>query len=101
MNNIERTREIIRKANESSKQRKTDRKNLNASMNKILNKTISKDRFEKQDKEKWNFEHNELTCTECNEGVLSFYLGTVNGEEAHKYVCSECEFEEVTLIKDL
>ena len=55
----------------------------------------------------WHYEHSDHDCQKCKKGsaihALNFYLGEIDGEEAHKYECSnvKCDFVEIKTLEQL
>lgn len=79
-------------------------KEQDRAMDRILDRTIPMDRSD----ESWHLEHSEFSCMECrtswgDEHPLNFYLGQIDGEDAHKYECTnpECGHKEIILMKDM
>jgi hypothetical protein len=96
--------ELIRRTKEQAEINKKKRLEQDRMMDKLIAKQIPSHRFEKEDEidtEEWHFEHDDLSCRGCKDGTLSFYIGTYNGEDAHKYECDSCDFEEIELIKNM
>lgn len=85
--------EIMQKANRMVE----ENKKLDRAMDRILDKHDG-----------WFFEHDEFVCMKCrtswgDEHKLNLYLGMHQGQDAHKYECSnpECDHAEIILLKDM